>query len=273
MSVKKDASGRRSVAVETEVPGTPEEVWQAIATGPGISSWFVPTEFQERDGVPVTLTMHFGPGMDDVARVTAWDPPRRYSADSDGLGPNAPTLATEWIVEARSGGACLVRVVQSLFADTDDWDSHLESMEGGWSTFFRILNIYLRHFRGQRATTIRVMSVIEGSPSQAWNTLTAPLNLAGATPGQRWTASGDLPLSGFVEPRGPGVPEHTLLLRIDEPGPGIVSVFAHTDGKQVYVGLDVLLYGEDGAATAARVQPQWQEWLNTRFPVGKLSSV
>ena len=30
MSVKKEASGRRSVQVEVEVPGTPEEVWQAI---------------------------------------------------------------------------------------------------------------------------------------------------------------------------------------------------------------------------------------------------
>ena len=33
-----------------EVPGTPDEVWQAIATGPGISSWFVPTKFEDRDG-------------------------------------------------------------------------------------------------------------------------------------------------------------------------------------------------------------------------------
>ena len=56
MSVKKEASGRRSVQVETEVPGTPEEVWQAIATGPGISSWFVPTAFEERDGTPVAVT-------------------------------------------------------------------------------------------------------------------------------------------------------------------------------------------------------------------------
>lgn len=44
MSVKIDASGRRSVQVEVEVPGTPEQVWQAIATGPGVSSWFVPTK-------------------------------------------------------------------------------------------------------------------------------------------------------------------------------------------------------------------------------------
>jgi hypothetical protein len=53
MSVKIEASGRRSIQVEVEVPGTPEEVWQAIASGPGISSWFAPTEFEERDGKPV----------------------------------------------------------------------------------------------------------------------------------------------------------------------------------------------------------------------------
>ena len=62
MSVKKEASGRRSIQVEVEVPGTPEEVWQAIATGPGISSWFVPTEFEERDGKPVAVTDELRPG-------------------------------------------------------------------------------------------------------------------------------------------------------------------------------------------------------------------
>lgn len=49
MSMKNGASGRRSAQAEGEVPGTPEELWQAIATGPGISSWFVPTKFEERD--------------------------------------------------------------------------------------------------------------------------------------------------------------------------------------------------------------------------------
>ena len=39
MSVKKEANGRRSVQVEVEVPGTPEQVWQAIATGPGVGAW------------------------------------------------------------------------------------------------------------------------------------------------------------------------------------------------------------------------------------------
>jgi len=70
MSVKKEANGRRSVQVEFEVPGTPEEVWQALATGPGISSWFVPTDIDERDGKPVAVNYHFGPGMEIRSVVT-----------------------------------------------------------------------------------------------------------------------------------------------------------------------------------------------------------
>ena len=68
MSVKKEANGRRSVQVEVEVPGTPEQVWQAIATGPGVGAWFVPTEVDGRIGG--TVTHHFGGGMDSVATIT-----------------------------------------------------------------------------------------------------------------------------------------------------------------------------------------------------------
>jgi hypothetical protein len=82
--------------------------------------------------------------MESSATVTAWDPPRRFAAESQDLGPNAPPVATEWIVEARSGGVCVVRVgVHSLFASTDEWDDQLESFESGWPWFFRILRLYL----------------------------------------------------------------------------------------------------------------------------------
>ena len=110
MSVNKEASGRRSIQVEVEVPGTPEEVWQAIASGPGVSSWFVPTEFELSDGQPVAVRMNFGPGMAVRSPVTAWDPPRMFAAQGEGWG-GSPPIATEWSVEARAGGVCLVRVV------------------------------------------------------------------------------------------------------------------------------------------------------------------
>jgi uncharacterized protein YndB with AHSA1/START domain len=86
MSVKKEASGRRSVQVEVEVPGTPEEVWQAIATGPGISSWLVPAELEDRDEKPVAVKMSFGPGMDIRSPVAA---NRRESGSPSPMGSPA----------------------------------------------------------------------------------------------------------------------------------------------------------------------------------------
>ena len=57
--------------------------------------------------------------------------------------PGSPTVATEWSVEARAGGKCVVRVVHSLFASTDNWDNQLDGLEQGWPTYFRILRLYL----------------------------------------------------------------------------------------------------------------------------------
>jgi uncharacterized protein YndB with AHSA1/START domain len=158
MSIRKEASGRRPVQVEVDVAGTPEEVWRAIATGSGVSSWFVPTEvIAGENGVPSRVLAHFGPGMDSAAIVTAWDPPYRFATESRDLGPEAPPLATEWIVEARSGGSCIVRVVHSLFASTDDWDDQLAGFESGWPAFFLILRLYLSYFRGLPCSAFQLM--------------------------------------------------------------------------------------------------------------------
>ena len=62
--------------------------------------------------------------------------------------PARRPIATELSVEARAGGVCVVRVVQSLFASTDDWDDQLIGTEWGMPGAFRILRIYLTHFRG-----------------------------------------------------------------------------------------------------------------------------
>ena len=81
--------------------------------------------------------------MESKAVITAWDPPRRFVGENkDGMGSGSPAMATEWTVEAKSGGTCRVRVVHSWFASTDDWDNQYESVEKGWPAFFRVLKIY-----------------------------------------------------------------------------------------------------------------------------------
>jgi len=193
MSVKKEASGRHSVQVEVEVPGTPEEVWQAIATGPGISSWFVPAEFEQRDGKPVAVKLNFGPGMESSSVVTTWDPPRRFAAEAPGWLPGSPIIADEWTVEARGGGVCVVRIVHSLFAETDDWDNQLEGTESGWPAYFRILRIYLTHFRGQRSAMMQWMAPAAGTEAEAWETLTTALGLKGVSVGKRLPTAATAP--------------------------------------------------------------------------------
>jgi uncharacterized protein YndB with AHSA1/START domain len=266
MSVKKEPSGRRSIQVEAEVPGTPEEVWQAIATGPGISAWFVPAEFEERDGKPVAVTLNFGPGMESRSVVTAWDPPRTFAKEADGWFAGSPPIATEWSVEARAGGVCVVRVVQSLFASTDDWDKQLEGTEAGWPGCFRILRLYLTHFRGQRSAFMQFMAPVAGTVAEAWATLTAALGMNGVDVGQRRATPAGVPaLGGVVEHVGRSPPG--ALLRLDQPGPGAAALFTMKFGGPVMAAFSFYLYGDRAAETVARETPLWQAWIKDRFPM------
>ena len=115
MSVKKEASGRRSVQVEVEVPGTPEEVWQAIATGPGISSWMVTAEFEERDGKPVAVKMNFGPGMESCSSRGVGSP-RRTSQNSAAWSSTSARVRTTPSCGSTSRGRAPPRLAPSTSA-------------------------------------------------------------------------------------------------------------------------------------------------------------
>jgi len=255
MSVKKEASGRRSVQVEFEVPGTPEEVWHAIATGPGISSWFVPCEFEEQGGKPVAMKLKFGPGMEPSSALTAWDPPRTFTAQGESWG-GAPPLTTEWSVEARAGGVCIVRIVYSLFASTDEWDNQLEGAKFVFAGFLRTLRVYLTHFRGQRSTLTQFVAPFAGTEAEAWEAMTAALAPAGVPA-----------LRGVVEyiTQNP----YDALLRLDTPGPGVAALgtFGFPGGGPTMVAMNFYMYGDQAAATVAREAPLWQVWFQERFPM------
>jgi uncharacterized protein YndB with AHSA1/START domain len=272
MSVKKEPSGRRSIQVEVELPGTPEEIWRVIATGPGVSAWFVPVQSDEK--VDGKIVSHFGPGMDSVATITEWQPPHRFAAVSNGMGPNAPALATEWIVEARSGGTCVVRVVHSLFASTDDWDNQLESVESGWPSFFRILRLYVTAFRGLPAATLQLMAFTPGTVPDAWARFTDSLGIAGRRAGDQWsTPPGTPPASGTIESAANEVKAHAALLRLETPSGGAVMANAMKAGPQVCIPLMFYLYGDDAKQVAERVGPAWQAWLRELFPAPDPTSV
>lgn len=266
MPVKKDAPGHRSVEMEFELPGTPEQVWQAIATGPGISSWLFPTDVEEREGGAVAF--HIGPGMESSGRVTAWQPPKRFAYEEPGWSGDAPPLGTEFIIEAQSGGVCKVRLVHSLFTSDESWDDQLDGFESGWPGFFNVLRLYLTHFPGQRSAVFRPMGHDQGSLAQAWEALLDALRLSGAAVGERREAlvDGGPSLAGRIERIEQLSQQCELTLVLDAPSTGIALIGAFIWEKQVQVALSVYFYGDDAAAVAAREQPRWEAWVAQRFP-------
>ena len=269
MSVNKEPSGRRSVRVEAEVPGTPEEVWRAIATGPGISSWFVPTRSDERAGGQVVCT--FGPGMDAAATITQWEALKRFVTEGDMGMPGSPRVATEWTIEARAGGTCLVRVVHSLFASTDDWDNQLEGLEQGWPTYFRILRMYLSHFKGMACCAMQFVGASTESEPRAWEIAGGELGLLGVARGQKWRAPDGFPaMGGVVDSLGQGMHSNTVLLRLDEPAPGTAYVGAFSCAGMVMVCMSVYLYGDGARAAVDRDEPAWNAWMGARFPMPQM---
>jgi uncharacterized protein YndB with AHSA1/START domain len=265
MSVKSEASGRRSVEVEIELPGTPDEVWNAIATGPGISSWFVPTKVEVHDGKAVAITSTFGPGMEHRSEVKAWNPPRNYTAEGTGFG-GSPPIALEWNVEARAGGVCVVRVVHSLFASTDEWDNQLEATKFAWPAFFRRLRLHLTHFRGLASENRTFVAQVAGSEAEAWEALTSALGKKGLSVGQRCTAPAGAPaFSGVAEYVSQDPYDAVLLL--DEPASGVAALGTfNMGGENSMVVLGLHLYGDRAAELAARETPMWQTWFQERFP-------
>jgi uncharacterized protein YndB with AHSA1/START domain len=269
MSVKKEPAGRRSIQVEVEVPGTPEEVWQAIATGPGVSSWFVPTRIEERQGGEIVS--NFGPGMDCPATITLWQPLKSFAAESEMGPPGSPKMATEWIVEARAGGKCVVRVVHSLFAGSDDWDNQLDGLEQGWPAYFRILRRYLEQFKGMPCSAMQFVSFSTDSEAKTWEKLGGELGLLKVAMGQKWSAPDGFPrMTGVVDMLGKGMHSNTLLLRLDSPVPGSAYIGAIACGGMAQVYIAIYLYGPNAKAAVDRDEPIWQKWVGDRFPMPKM---
>jgi uncharacterized protein YndB with AHSA1/START domain len=253
----------REIHAEIEVPGSPEEVWDAIATGPGITSWFMPAQFQETG----EIVFGHGEGFSSTARVTAWEPPRRFVYEEDGVpgGEEAQPIATEWLVEAKAGGTCVVRLVMSGFGAGDDFDKARESFTSGWRTALNDLRLYLTHFAGRHGAPVTASGTVRGrTRDEVWAQMTSALGVpAEPAPGDHIEASADgsVRLSGTVQLTEPGI----VTLLLDEPAPGLSLIGAGGPGEEVYTFVRMHLFGDDAPAFAARDEPAWQAWLGEQF--------
>jgi len=147
---------------EAEVPASPDQVWAAIATGPGIDSWFMGrNEVQAGAGGAVRTV--FGEYAPELA-ITEWDPARRFAYGS-GRAPDGRFIAYEFLIEGRAGSSTVLRTVTSGFLPGDDWADEFEAMTLGGELYFRTLVAYLTHFAGRFAVPVTAF----GPPGTSWS--------------------------------------------------------------------------------------------------------
>ncbi|MFD0851465.1 SRPBCC domain-containing protein, partial [Actinomadura adrarensis] len=131
-----------------EVDATPEQVWEAIATGPGYDSWFMGrSEIEPKEGGRTTMTFL---GRTSYGTVGAYEPGRRFKQTSD-PNPDGTFMAMEYLVEGREGGSTVVRMVHSGFLG-DDWETEYDGLRIGDAKYLRKLATYLKYFAGRTST-------------------------------------------------------------------------------------------------------------------------
>jgi hypothetical protein len=239
----------RRLEKEIELDATPEQVWEAIATGPGLATWFMSMEMPipEGDTLP--------PG------VAVWDPPRHLL-----ISPPAPDGATqsfEYLIEGREGGSTVLRYVQSGFTG-NGWETEYEAMKGGWDMYFHTLAEYFRYFAGRSATYVTAEAPPASVPAAAWQQMLAALGIPdGVEQGAavRLTPDGLAPIEGvadyYVAGDFLGVRTSDALFRFH--GRALLDMPIAV-GHHLYapVGVPDTI---DGAAAAK----DWQAWLERAF--------
>ncbi len=264
MPVKKEPSGRRSVQAEVEVTGSPEQVWQAIASG----AWnFVvvrpdKTRRAHRRHDNIEFRAGHGSGREDHG----------MGATAGASSPNPTTVQV--LARLRRNGrsrrkpAVLARCAWSIAGSRAPTIGTVSSKvhSYGWLSFFQILRLYLRHFDGQPSTLVQLLATSMETKDKAWSALIQPLGLAAATVGERVaTSDGPSELSGVPEvvnpPEWPG-----MILRLDKPAPAIAHLFALPMGGPVLLSVRFYLYGACATDVAEDVRAKWQNWLDHAFP-------
>ncbi|HYH33217.1 MAG TPA: SRPBCC domain-containing protein [Pseudonocardia sp.] len=250
----------RRLEKRVELDAPPGQVWEAIASGPGISAWFVPHEVEPRAGGAVE--QDYGGGFTTRGRVTAWEPGRRFAYGAfEQPDDGRPDYAYEFLVEGRAGGGTVVRFVQSGFLDGAGWDDEYDAFDAGWNLFLGNLRSYLRYFAGRPVRTAVTMCYAPGSARETWPVLYRALGLAGRPAmGETITLApeGPPPITGVVDVADGeflGIRSAHGLHRIGAEG---------ADG----CGVSAYHYSYDPQVDADALAAAWQRWLSALFPTG-----
>ncbi|WP_066371051.1 SRPBCC family protein [Herbidospora mongoliensis] len=129
------------------LPASPDEVWEAIATGPGVDSWFMgANDFEPGVGGAGRQTVA---GFTTRSEVTGWEPGERLAFTTE-TAADGSFMAFEYLLEGREGGSTVLRFVHSGVL-TGDWEDQYDALSVGDGLYLRKLHAYLTYFPGRVA--------------------------------------------------------------------------------------------------------------------------
>jgi hypothetical protein len=173
-------------------------VWDAIATGPGIDSWFFGRTTIE-PGVGGRAAWDMG-GHVEHSTVTTWEPGKRFVYRGD-EAEDGSFMAFEYLIEGRDGGSTVLRFVHNGLLSGDDWEGQYDGLRDGDAMYLRKLGTYVEHFAG-RASRQNVFLIGPQVPDrdQLWAAFTGAMGVTGSvTEGEPVRlAIGDEPVDGTV---------------------------------------------------------------------------
>jgi uncharacterized protein YndB with AHSA1/START domain len=231
-----------------------DDVWHAVATGPGLDGWFLGRSTVE-PGLGGAVTTRMG----DVAMastVTAWDPPHHF-AFRGGEDEYGRFQAYEFLIEGRDNGSTILRLIASGFLPGDDWEDELEAMSLGGEMFFATLVSYLTHFSGRTARPLLISGPPVADFTAGWARLEHALGIPERPqPGARTRIDVDElgPIDAVVDFHS----QHAICLRSDDALYRFVRGF-HTGGIMIMHHLFTPALDDQGDIRA------WRAWLNRHF--------
>ncbi|WP_405691445.1 SRPBCC domain-containing protein [Streptomyces sp. NBC_00057] len=161
------------IELETTLPASPEQVWEAIATGPGIDSWFMGrNEVEAREGG--IAAMSTGSHREE-AEITAYEPGERF-ATRTAEGEDGRFMAFEYLIEGQDGASTVLRVVHSGLLG-DDWQDEYDALRRGWPFHLHTLREYLTHFPGRTGVPVFALAPSGRPPTEVMEALARGLTL------------------------------------------------------------------------------------------------
>lgn len=253
------ADDGRHVVCRVPLPVAPEVVWDAVSTGEGISSWFVPCALEPQVGG--RIVQFADPGAPDpttgpeaaaeamltatVGEITAFTPPAGSAPglftyeerDWMGEGIPVPPWETSCQIDDDEGGSVLT--LRSGFAAAGGQlvDESVDGSLSGWAQALTVLAHRLTHRPADGVVTVDAATdPVDAGVPELWSRvigkLISPASGAGGSPGNgTGRGTGMVARSGEVGGIVAFTSEASVTLILSAPVDGILELFAFPAGE------------------------------------------